>query len=467
MRLACLLSLGVLVSSLAGCTEEIVSPAESFPEKLVPYETLFDLTTFEQRRDDLISRLPANSIAVVSTNDTHLRNGDVEYEFRPSSTFLYLTGFDEPLSSAVIRRSASNPGHAEMILFVQERSPAEIKWLGPSYGTEDATRIFGASEAYSIAEFEGKLRVYLAAGPLDGIYGNLAVNETAESIVDNVVGGSIAIHDIDVIVDKMRVVKSAIEVTSIRRAVDISVQAFQEAMKRIEPGMYEYEVDALFDYVLRLNGSARAAFPTIVASGPNVNVLHYEANVRRMESGDLVMIDFGAEYGYYASDVTRTLPVNGTFTYEQAVVYDIVLDAHRAVVAAAAPGVDYYDLYHEARDIVLDGLLDAGIITGSKQDIISSGRYRQYFVAGLGHCVGLDVHDPFPNDAPGSRILKEGVVIAFEPHIYLDGSDTSVSKAYRGIAARIEDTVLITSTGAEILSGALPWETADIEAAMK
>jgi len=468
MRSTMYLALGILVSLLLGCTEEIVSPIESeLPEKLAPYETFFDLPTLEHRRDDLINRLPAGSVVVVTTNDTHIRNGDVGYEFRPSSTFFYLTGFDEPNASAIIRRAASDPAKAEMIMFVETRDAVRTKWLGPSYGTNGAVSIFGADLAYDSAEFETRCTTLLRSPQTRVIYGNLPENESVEEAIDRILDGIVPVLDVRGTVNEMRVVKSQTELSSIRRAVDVAVQAFQEAMGMIEPGRYEYEVDALFDYVLRLNGSARAAFPTIVASGPNINVLHYDANVRQMETGDLVMIDFGAEYGYYASDVTRTMPVSGTFSPEQREVYNIVLETHRAVIQAAAPGINYYDLYYQARDMVLDGLLDAGIITGNRQEIISSGRYRQYIPAGLGHSVGLDVHDPFPRNGAGARIFQEGVVMAFEPHIYLDGNDATVSPAYRGIAARIEDTVLITSTGSEVLSRTLPWEAAEIEELMK
>ncbi len=459
---------GFLVSSLVGCTEEIVSSGDSgFPDKLGPYQTEFDLATCQQRRLDLVGALPPNSLVVVATNDTYVRNDDVAYDFRPSSTFFYLTGYDEPNSVAVIRSGPAGPGSAELVLFVEERSAGEVKWLGPTVGIDGARSVFGADEAYDIDEFETRLGDMLVSGTPGAIYGNLDENGSIESRFNSVADGSIPVRSVAGFVDGMRVIKAPIEISAIRRAVDVSVQAFETAMEEIEPGMYEYEVEAFFDYVLRVNGSPGPAFPTIVASGPNINVLHYDANARQMQAGDLVMIDFGAEYGYYASDVTRTLPVDGTFSPEQAVVYDIVLDAHRAVLEATAPGVNYFDLYALAVETVIDGLLEQGIITGNREDIISSRRYRQYFVAGLGHSVGLDVHDPFPDDAPGSRILREGVVMAFEPHVYLDGSDTSVNQAYRGLAARIEDTVVVTGPGVEILSGALPWERADIESLMR
>jgi Xaa-Pro aminopeptidase len=262
-------------------------------------------------------------------------------------------------------------------------------------------------------------------------------------------------------------VKSTIEISLIQKAVDVSVQAFFEGIQTITPEMYEYEVDALFDYIVRLNGCPRTAFPTIVASGPNINVLHYQANQRKMQDGDLVMIDFGAEYGYYASDITRTMPVNGKFTSQQATIYQIVLDVHRAVLNTAAPGVSYDDLYNLNREMIIDRLLEKDIISGNKSKIISSHTYRQYIPAGLGHCVGLDVHDPFQKEENGDKILRENMVLAFEPHIYLYEDDQTVNPDYWNVCARIEDDVLITASGCEILSKDLPVEIVNIENLMK
>lgn len=468
MGLPRLLAVGLLIISLVGCGDDPVSSGDpGYPDKLYPYETFFDLPTAQVRRDRLVGALPEASLVILATNETSHRTGDVNYAFRPASTLYYLTGFDEPSAIALIRESDSHSGSADLTLFVNERTPGEVKWLGPSYGVDGAVNLFGADRAYPVEEFGARLAESLSSGSYSALFWNPGTNAVVESLVSELVGGSVPLMDVTGIVDSMRVVKSANEIQAIRRAVDVSMQAFQEAMRRIEPGMYEYEVEAIFDFVTRVNGSPSPAFPTIVASGPNINVLHYDANRRRMEDGDLVMIDFGAEYGYYASDVTRTLPVGGTFTAEQAALHDLVLDVHRAVLEAAAPGVNYYDLYVMARAMAIDGLLARGIISGNRDEIISSGRYRQYVVAGLGHGVGLDVHDPFPDDPPGVRTLREGVVMAFEPHVYLDPNDTSVAAAYRGLAARIEDTVLITATGVEILSGALPWETSDLERAMR
>ncbi|MEJ2545671.1 MAG: M24B family metallopeptidase, partial [Calditrichaceae bacterium] len=295
------------------------------------------------------------------------------------------------------------------------------------------------------------------------VYTNIEINQSVADSFYNSVEKELTYHNIDDVVNSMRVLKSVIEINAIRKAAEVAVQAFTEAMKTIEPGMYEYEVDALFDYFLRLNGCPRSAFPTIVASGSNINTLHYEANQREMLDGDLVMIDFGAEYSYYASDITRTLPVNGKFSEQQATIYKIVLEAHNAVLAAAIPGESYANLFYLSRDIIIDRLLEKGIITGTKSEIISNHTYRQYIPAGLGHCIGLDVHDPYTSNY---RYLEENMVFAFEPHIYLYENDSTVNQDYWGVCARIEDDVLITSDGNEVLSSDLPKTISEIEKIM-
>ena len=473
-----LLLLGLLIYSMLSCTENILTPVEAeLPVKLYPYETIYDAATFEERRETLVNSLPNSAFALVSTNDIYLRNGDIDFEFRPASNFFYLTGFDEPNAIAIIRKKVyggiDKPGlnsgfsQSELILFVEERSGVLAQWLGPVYGPEGAMEFFNADTAYGISEFKSVISSILDAQLYESIYTNIEVNESAADSFFNCGSTIPPLLNINVLVDKQRVIKSIIEINSIQKAVDVSVQGFSESMRKIEPGMYEYEVEAIFDYVLRLNGCPRTAFPTIIASGPNINILHYTANNRKMLSGDLVMIDYGAEYGYYAADVTRTLPVNGKFTTEQATIYNIVLETLNAVIDGASAGVSYYDLYYLNLDIILERLLEKGIITGNKSEIISSGRYRQYIPAGLAHPVGLDTHDPFPRETSGDKILKENMVMAFEPHIYLNEGDQTVNPDYWNVSARIEEVVLITNTGSQILSSSLPVEIGEIEAIMR
>jgi Xaa-Pro aminopeptidase len=468
----------LLIFLMLSCTENILTTIESeLPVKLYPYETIYDAATFEERREALVNSLPNSAFALVSTNDIYLRNGDIDFEFRPASNFFYLTGFDEPNAIAIIRKKIygglnqpslySGLSDSELILFVEERSGALTQWLGPVYGPEGAMEFFNADTAFGISEFKSVISSILDAQFYESIYANLEVNESlADSFIN--CGATIPpLLDINEFVDNQRVIKSQLEIDLIQKATDVSVRGFQEAMKMIEPGIYEYEVEAVFDYILGLNGCLRTAYPAIVASGPNINILHYTANNRKMLSGDLLMIDYGAEYGYYAADVTRTFPVNGKFTTEQAIIYNIVLETLNTVIDGASAGVSYYSLYYLNRDIILDRLIENGIITGNKSEIISSGRYRQYIPAGLGHPVGLDAHDPFPRETSGDKILKENMVMAFEPHIYLHEGDQTVNPDYWNVSVRIEEVVLITNIGSQILSSSLPVEIGEIEAIME
>ena len=293
-----LLYLGLIILLISSCSEKVTCPTEiESPEKLSPYETYFDLATFEQRRENLMKNIPDNSIAAITTNDTYLRNGDVNYEFRPASTFLYLTGFDEPNAVAAIRKNRLNLNTTELIMFVEEREGRMLQWLGPVYGPEGAVEFFGADSAYGFQKFGSLINSYLNTGEYESVYANFGTNVSVADSFYRYVEDSITVYNVDEIVNSLRVTKSAIEISSIQKAVDVSVQAFIEALKIITPGVYEYEVEASFNYILRLNGCSRNAFPTIVASGPNINVLHYDANQRQMLDGELVMIDYGAEYG--------------------------------------------------------------------------------------------------------------------------------------------------------------------------
>ena len=469
MRNIRLLLFGFLIIFVAGCSEIVTEPVGDWtsPQKLGPYETSIDLEGLKSRRDALIKRLPANSLVVVTTNDVYLRNGDVNYEFMPASSFLYLTRFEEPNAVAVIRTKAGSPGTAEMIMFVEERTSSMVQWLGPCYGPEGAVKYFGADSAYGFGQFKSKLTSYLGGAPNAKVYANLNANMSVSNSYYTSTANPPPVSNLDSILAEMRVVKSAHEINLIQKSTDVAVQAFKEAMKRITPGMFEYEVAAILNYVLSLNGCPRAAFPTIVASGPNINTLHYDANTRQLQDGDLVMIDFGAEYGYYASDVTRTLPVNGVFSAEQRAVYEIVLEAYKTAIQGATPGKSYYELSALARDKIVTRLLEKGIVYGDKATILSTSAYRLYIPAGLAHCVGLDTHDPFPRSDNPDLLLKENMVFAFEPHIYLQVNDQTVNPKYRGISARIEDVVLITNAGGKILSKSLPNEISEIEEFLK
>jgi Xaa-Pro aminopeptidase len=448
------------------CTYNCTEPVDyEYPEKLYPYEITYDAETYKQRRDALINQVAENSIFLVVTNDVYLRNGDVDYQFRPASNFYYLTGFDEPNAIAVIRRSNTNSNESELIMFVEHREGGALQWLGPVYGPEGVVEYFNADMAFNYEDFSEIIEGYLEGVGI--VYSNIEINQTMLNTFNQAIANPPEIIGIDNFLNQLRKIKSLLEIITIQKAVDVSVQAFKEALQMIEPNKYEYEVEATFNYVSTINGCPNKAFPPIIASGPNINTLHYQSNNRKMLDGELVMIDFGVEYGYYASDITRTIPVNGRFTPEQTTIYNIILETHKRNIAAAAPGVSYYSIYWQNVEYIIDKLLENGIINGNRDDIIASGQYRLYIPAGLAHCVGLDVHDPFPREENGDKILEENMVLAFEPHVYLNEGDQTVNSNYWNVSIRLEDNILITDAGSEVLSSDLPFELDMIEGLME
>jgi Xaa-Pro aminopeptidase len=454
---------GLLVFYIGGCADTIVQPVE----KLGQYEVSINLLDLKQRRDDLIKKLPANSLVIITTNDLYIRNGDNTYDFRPSSSFYYLTGFEEPNSIAIIRPKSSAKDSSEMIMFVEQRNEYQIRWLGSCYGPEGAVKYFNADLAYTYDQFKSILTKYLNTGNYSYIYSNLSENQTVSNLFYSSNSNLPPNKDINLILNEMRVIKSEQEIKMIQKSTNVTLQAFSESIKRIKPGIYEYEIESELNYILKLNGCARSAFTTIIASGPNINTIHYSANNRQMQNGDLVMIDFGAEYGYYASDITRTLPVNGKFSSEQKIIYDIVLEAYNLMIFYTKPGATYSELSEISRNIIIDRMLQRGIISGDKASIITNRTYTKYIPAGFIHSVGLDEHDPFPRSNNPNLELKENMVFAYEPHIYLLQGDESVTPKFRNISVRIEDIILITNTGNKILSKNLPIESESIEQLMK
>lgn len=464
MKINLIITFSIFLSFTA-CTEEIAGPTEYlFPEKLYPYEDNYSAEEFSARRDRLLEQLPDSSMVIITTNDIYVRNSSIEYQFRPSSLFYYLTGFDEPSAFAILRKSGESTSDTDFILFVEERTSSEVQWQGEVAGVSGAMEYFHADTAYDSEEFwhyvssNDEIRSGLT------IFNNFEENEQVADRFATTIGTQIPMESVKPLVDDLRLIKSSLEIDLIQRSIDVTIQSFEEMLNSIEANKYEYEMQAIMDYVARANGCPRTAYPAIIASGPNINVLHYSTNERKMLDGELVMIDYGAEYGYYACDLTRTLPVNGKFTIEQRTVYEIVLEAHKAVIEMAAPGVNYYYLYVLEVEMIIDGLLANDIITGTREEILSSGRYRQYIVGGLGHCIGLDVHDPFPKTGQYEKLLQENMVLAFEPHIYLYEGDVSVDPDYWNVSARIEDDVLITGSGSQVLSKDLPNEISELEA---
>ena len=401
-----------------------------------------------------------------------LRNNDVTHEFRQDSDFYYLTGFDEP-DAALVIAGGDTP---RSVLLVSPRDPEREVWEGARLGV-DGARGLGVDEVYPIGELEEQLPRLL----LDRTH--VVCRFGGDSLVDQRLvralgaarrqmrrgaGCPSSLVDVATLVHEMRRNKQSSEIALLERAIEISGAAHLAAMRAARPGAREYEIEALLRATFRARGSERVAYEPIVGSGPNATILHYVKNQRQMQDGDLLLIDAGCEYGYYAADITRTFPVNGTFSAEQREIYELVLAAQQVCIAAAAPGVTLEDLHQRATRVLCEGLISLGVLSGSVQEAEETGSYKPYFMHKTSHYLGMDVHDVgryFEQGKP--RPLESGVVITVEPGLYFSPEAPEAAARYRGIGVRIEDDLLIEAKAARVLSGAVPKEVDEIERACR
>ena len=469
-----------------------------------------DLATFIERRRRFVEAI-GDALAIVPAAQETVRNNDVSHAFRQASDFYFLTGFDEPDAVAVF-----NPAHAKerFVLFVRPRDREMEIWTGHRAGVEGAVAHYGADAAYPMDQLDAKLREYAIERPvLFYRLGNPAFDGRAIRLVTDLrtarsrgFAPPVRIEDPGPIVHELRLRRSPAELARQRRACQISRDAHAEAMRYARPGMHEYQVQAAVEFVFRSQGSPRDAYPSIVASGPNACILHYVENQRRMDDGDLLLIDAGCEYGYHASDITRTFPVNGRFTAPQRAVYEIVLRAQLAAIAAARPGVPYEAIHEAARRVIAEGLVDLKLLPRNLADSLAMHHYREFFMHGTGHWLGMDVHDVGDYRVRRrSRPLEPGMVFTVEPGIYIDPERESVTfhlreysedemwerrlrlgmaaakrledeekaKAatvthpippeFRGIGVRIEDDILVTADGIENLTAGTPKTIEEVE----
>jgi Xaa-Pro aminopeptidase len=424
-----------------------------------------------QRRQHVLEAIGATGVMVLPAAPLQIRNNDVEHEYRQDSDVFYLTGFDEPESVVVL----GGTGERRFTLFVRPRDPEREVWDGARAGVEGAIARFGAEAAHPIAELEDKL-VELITNT-DRLYYRLGKNRDFDQVmlraVERVraraklgVSWPTQIVEPGTVLHEMRLFKSDGELASMCRAIEISAGAHVEAMAKAAPGVYEFEVEALLRAAFRAGGAERTAYEPIVGSGPNATVLHYRRNNRRIEPGDLLLIDAGCEYDYYASDITRTFPVSGQFTRAQREIYEIVLAAQLASIEATQPGATLDNVHVAGLRIITEGLIRLGLIQGPLDQAIEEQRYKPYFMHKTSHFLGMDVHDVGSYFIQGKpRPLAPGMVITVEPGIYVAENAADAPAAYRGIGVRIEDDVLVTADGADVLSRSVPKHVADIERA--
>jgi Xaa-Pro aminopeptidase len=410
---------------------------------------------------DAMAVASPSAVAVIPSAPVFLRNNDVEHEYRQDSDLFYLTGFDEPESVAVLDAVTR-----KVTLFVRPRDRDREVWDGPRAGVDGATALFGADEAFVISELEEKLpgllqnhrRVYYRLGHnrkfddrlLAGIDRVKARQRTGASAPTEVVDPGTILHE-------MRLRKTVPEVEAMRTAARITREAHELAMRRTKPGMHEYEVEALLLDTFRRHGSERPAYGSIVGSGPNACVLHYRKNDRRIHDGELLLIDAGCEYGYYASDVTRTFPVGQAFSREQQAIYELVLEAQLQGIEATRPGANLDTIHALNVEIITKGLVRLGLLQGEPEKLIETEGYKRFFMHRTSHWLGMDVHDVGTYyEAGKARPLEAGMVLTVEPGIYIAPDDATVPPAWRGIGVRIEDDVLVTPSGPEVLTAGIP-----------
>ncbi|HYE92904.1 MAG TPA: aminopeptidase P N-terminal domain-containing protein [Terriglobales bacterium] len=472
--------------------------------------TPHDLEAFIERRRRFAEAI-GDGLAIIPAAREVSRNSDVHYEFRQDSDFFFLTGFDEPDAVAVF-----NPSHAKerYVLFVRPRDREMEIWTGRRAGVEGAVATYGADAAYPVDQLDQKLREYaLDRSSLFYRLGHPVFDPRITRLLGELRalqrrghGAPGRVEDPGPILNEMRLRRSPAELARHRRACELSRDGHIEAMRYARPGMYEYQVQAAMEFVFREGGSPRNGYPSIVASGPNACILHYNTNDRRMADGDLLLIDAAAEYGYHSSDITRTFPVNGRFTAPQRAIYEIVLRAQLAAIDAAKAGARYEAMHEAARRVLAAGLVDLKLLPRGLDDSLAMHHYREFYMHGTGHWLGMDVHDVGDYKIRGeSRVLEPGMVFTVEPGLYIDPDreevtfhlreyseqemwerrdrlgvaaakkleDEEKAKAktvtdripaeFRGIGVRIEDDILVTAQGHEVLTAGTPKTIDEVE----
>ena len=396
------------------------------------------------------------------------------HRYRQDSNFFYLTGFKEPESICVL--APDHPEH-RFVLFVRPRDRDQEIWTGRRTGVEGAKEEFGADAAYPLADLDKELPKYFES--VENIYYTMGSDENLDGKVMELLkrfrgkryescSGPVSIVDPGEIVRNMRAIKDAHEIELMRRAAEISCEAHIAAMKSIKPGMYEYEIQAVIEYTFLKNGAAELAYPTIAAAGPNAIRLHYDVNDCIIKDGDLMLVDAGAEYEHYAADITRTFPGNGKFSDLQKDLYNIVLDALTEAIGTIKPGVKMDESHEKAVRVIVDGLMDIGLLKGDREKIIEEKEYKKFYMHNTGHWLGLDAHDVGRHKMGNEvRPFEAGMVVTVEPGIYIAQDMEEVDEKYRGIGIRIEDNVLVTEDGHEVLTEKTPKKVEDIEEVMK
>jgi Xaa-Pro aminopeptidase len=437
-----------------------------------------DPAAFKGRRERFMAQLPPKSVAILRSAPMRTMTNDVEYIYRQDNDFYYLTGILEDDVTALLRPDA--PDGKKYVLFLRPRDLRREAWAGVRVGPDEAVAAYGADAAFPLKDFEAKLaefdpNTYKRSGYLvgmDKLYVSDGHDEAWEEKFQKDYKemrsgdeGPATIVDARGIIHEMRLIKDAEDLRFLRRAAEMSAQGHVRAMQAAAPDKWEFEVQAALDGYCDANGARRMAYPSIVGSGPNSCTLHYDESNRQMKDGEVLLNDSGAEYGMYATDITRTYPVNGHFSPEQRAIYDIVLDAQKQAMALVKPGVAHDEVEKKAALVQTEGLIKLGLLSGDAATIIKGRGHRRFTLHGVSHWVGLDVHDAGGYGVAGgkARVLEPGMVFTIEPGIYIPANMQGVDPKWWNIGVRIEDTVLVTKDGYDCLSCGAPRDAADVE----
>ena len=429
---------------------------------------------FSERRSELSKKVLDDSAIIVASSPVKSRISDTDYLYRQDSNFYYLSGYEEPESILLIRPYAKKDN---FIIFCRDRDPLKEQWDGFRSGQTGAVQDFGADKSLSISSvdslmpelLEGAKNIYYSMSSPCGL--DQRINTWVDQIRLNTRAGAEPpqnLLSLDSVIHEMRLLKSDEEIEVMKQAAEITTEAHIRAMKAVKPGMFEYQLEAEYLYAFNKNGARAPAYNSIVGGGNNACILHYVENNSELKDGDVVLVDAGCEYKYYASDVTRTFPVNGSFTEEQKQIYSVVLEAHKQSMDQLQPGNKWNLAHEKSVEVIVEGLIDLGIINSSKQEAIDTGEYSKYYMHRIGHWLGMDVHDVGSYKRDGDwRDLEPGMVMTIEPGIYILDSLEGVEDKWKGIGVRIEDDVLVTKKGFEVLTPDIPRSIEEVESTVQ
>lgn len=431
---------------------------------------MIKMTEYAKRRKELMSTIGPNGIVILFAAPEYIRNGDAHYMYRQNSDFYYLTGFNEPEAVMVL---APKRKEGEYILFNRVRDRDREIWDGPRAGQEGARKEYLANQAFPISELEKMLPDLLLGR--ETIHFPLGLNKEVDKKILTAVNqirakiragvqSPVTFMDVTPTIHEMRLFKSPAEVAITQKAIDITQIGHVNAMRACKPGMYEYQLEAELTSAFVRHGSRSTAYNSIVGSGRNTCILHYISNDKKIEDGDLILIDAGCEYQNYASDITRTFPANGEFSGEQRAIYELVLESQLAAIKSIKPGASWTRAQDVIVKVLTQGLVDLGILKGNVDNLIEKQAYFPYYMHRSGHWLGLDVHDCGRYRLGDKwRPLKAGMMFTVEPGLYMSADIPGLHKRWHNIGVRIEDNVLVTEKGCNVLSKNIPKTVADIE----